>query len=71
MFPRLRFPRLNSDERRFGAEVPVMRRHYTAEDVAEIVESVASDIEPSEDVFEFHLRLKPPRRKSNERRVGE
>jgi hypothetical protein len=70
MFPRLRFPRLNPDERRFGAEVPVMRRHYTAEDVAEIVESVESDIEPP-DEFEFHLRLKPPRRKSNERRVGE
>jgi hypothetical protein len=70
MFPRLRFPRLNPDERRFGAEVPVMRRHYTAEDVAEIVESVASDIEPSEDVFEFHPRLQSTRRKSTERRVG-
>lgn len=70
MFPRLRFPRLNSDERKFGAEVPVMRRHYTAEEISDIADAIESDIEPVEDVFEFHPRLKPTRHKSIERRVG-
>jgi hypothetical protein len=69
MFPRLRFPSLNPDERKFGAEVPVMRRHYTADEIADIADAIESDIEPL-DEFEFHPRLKSTQRKSTERRVG-
>jgi hypothetical protein len=70
MFPHLRFPRLNPDERKFGAEVPVMRRHYTAEDVAEIVESAESDVYLLDDInfVRRAAKEKSGRLKSNERR---
>lgn len=74
MFPNLRFPRLTSAERRFGADVPVNRRRYSVEEVAEMVDSVETDIYSSEDLLREDTRTshrsKPSRKKSNNHSIN-